>query len=134
MRALFFFGWEGRGRKGRGAGDVSKGGVWLRRLVTGPIANSPVPGSDSAIGPVAMLARHPLSTKPPASLPFLSLTLQDGKKQGRRLRMDFYIRQKENDAAPGICQIRHCSTLHPRYRSLAHETLCPDWMSQRGRR
>ena len=74
---------------------MSKGGVWLRRLVTGAIANSPVPGSDSAIAPVAMLARHPLSTMPPDLLPFLALALQDRKKQGRRLRMEFYIRRDE---------------------------------------
>ena len=121
MRALFFFRLKGRARKGSRFGDVSKGGVWLRRLVTGAIANSPVPGSDSAIAPVAMLARHPLSTMPPDLLPFLALALQDRKKQGRRLRMEFYIRRDEMTQRLG-------------YRSGAHDSTCSDWMNQRGRR
>ena len=102
MRALFFGLGKVRTRKGCGAGDVSKGGVWLRRLVTGAIANSPVPGSDSAIAPVARLARHPLSTMPPDLLPFLALALQDRKKTGTAAANGVLYKTGRNDAAPGI--------------------------------
>ena len=84
-----FFRLKGRARKGSRFGDVSKGGVWLRRIVTGAIANSPVPGSDSAIAPVAMLARHPLSTMPPDLLPFLALALQDRKNRDGGCKWSF---------------------------------------------
>ena len=70
-------------------GAVSKWGVWLRRLLSGRIANSPRWGSDSAILPDAMLARHPISSMPPDGTHFLSLITgrgenRDGGCGGRR--------------------------------------------------
>ena len=102
MRALFFFRLKGRARKGSRFGDVSKGGVWLRRLVTGAIANSPVPGSDSAIAPVAMLARHPLSTMPPRPAPLPSAGSSRQKKTGTAAANGVLYKTGRNDAAPGI--------------------------------
>ena len=102
MRALFFSAKRTHEEGESRSGDVSKGGVWLRRLVTGAIANSPVPGSDSAIAPVARLARHPLSTMPPDLLPFLALALQDRKKTGTAVANGVLYKTGRNDAAPGI--------------------------------
>ena len=120
MRALFFSA-EGT----RQEGERSRGRVERGRLAAPPsdggnrkLARSGLRQCDC---PVAMLARHPLSTMPPDLLPFLALALQDRKKQGRRLRMEFYIRRDEMTQRLG-------------YRSVAHDSTCSDWMSQRGRR
>ena len=61
---------------------VPKSGVWLRRILTMKIANSPFQGSDSAIFIVAMLARHPFSTMPPGGALFLSLVVVEN--EGRK--------------------------------------------------
>ena len=84
--ALFFSVIKVRERKVVSARSDAKMGVWLRRLLSLRIANSPLQGSDSAILRDAILVKRPFWQSPQPTPPSSHCVLAKGKT-GRRLQV-----------------------------------------------